>query len=421
MKLCVRSLSLTSTIVLAFAALTACSPRDESNGPRSYQIPWPTSSGDYEIQTVEIKTFTQPAYLRGDLLEIFIAPSSDGTSLSGGKAVGRFIEKSDGTRVPADLISLQATTMYAHFERLHEIDVSLGIDSAFMWPAKAGIKVNYMDANGSVRDNAVYDSALNAVIMVPYTSTQLPLTLNAGVIAHEHFHSIFEDRVNNFIEAAGHKTDDLDEPGQHVCAITDKPAGTLDTKTVVIGPGEKLSRKATPREYNQFLLRALNEGLADYWGWMYTGDNHFISRSLEKVGRTRSLDQRVGMLWSTESVRSMIRNGGSKLGRAYDVGIVYARFLRGLAIAQSSALKPIEESKMEVARAMMTALSRIQKDFSTGFEAKFVAPEVFITYVFDNLETVEPESCTLYSGFVHFGDPPASCKATPVQQGSVSP
>ncbi len=50
-----------------------------------------------------------------------------------------------------------------------------------------------------------------------------------------------------------------------------------------------LSEESLHSYYHMALKRGLNEGLADFWGWMYTGDPDFIAQSIPAVKESRSL------------------------------------------------------------------------------------------------------------------------------------
>ena len=82
--------------------------------------------------------------------------------------------------------------------------------------------------------------------------------MNAGVIAHEFFHSIFFKKVLGKLRAINSDSDRLTTAG--------------------------------PELFNLTYVRGLNEGLADFWGWLYTKDQNFMRFSFAGSNEGRSLD-----------------------------------------------------------------------------------------------------------------------------------
>ena len=145
-------------------------------------------------------------------------------------------------------------------------------------------------------------------------------------MAHEHFHSLFSKLV----------------------VLPLIKAGKVSESLKVSSADDELRR-----DYEDFvLLKSLNEGLADYWGWVYSRDEKFVSasipaeqnRSLEKPSQEsveaafRSPQDRQSELDSffepylhsdnKEKALDTIQDIGGRY--AYAMGNIYARFFRGL-------------------------------------------------------------------------------------------
>jgi len=114
------------------------------------------------------------------------------------------------------------------------------------------------------------------------------LIVNGGVIGHEYFHAIFNSvvlqplRASMATELAGESAANLHEgvfPGGREC-------GLLKIDETGTPPDPKIVREM----YRIRLLRAMNEGLADFWGWIYSGETDFVGRSLSYTKGTRNLD-----------------------------------------------------------------------------------------------------------------------------------
>ena len=384
-----------------------------------YQIPFLNADGSYSVQKVEIKTFDQPAHLKGSLAEILVSPSEDSNSLVADTGVGRFTEATDGTLIPSDFTTLQATAIYAHVERLKTIDSMIGIESSFMWPAKIGIGVNYTEGGRLKKNNAYYIGDLNAFLLVPYTSTNMPITLNGGILAHEHFHQIFQLLVMNKLRIRSSRN------GVHVCAMSDdiqaQPQPNSDSFKE---ERQKLRRSIGHEKYNLFLLRGLNEGLADFWGWLYTGDANFIEHSMVTLGQYRSLSNPIMILQDVDDlVRTLTfaeRTPEILDGAVYDLGMRYARFLKQIAETRVSADKSLDAARAEVAQALVRVLRKFGDEVNVRASMEFIDPDFIAQGIFAELNNVSSSSCDVYNLFVSDARPrPTACQS-PVNGSNTS-
>ncbi len=402
MKLCVsialriQFISLVSFLA-AVVGLSACNKNPEGAASRTYQIPWPDADGQYQLQNIEIETFNEPYHLKGQVAEILVEPSDNGQTLAGSKSIGRFSKTSSGVMVPMDFNTLQATTIYAHMERLMKLDQTLGLTAEGVWPARIGVAVNFPDDDGNMEKNQAYFIPdLNSLIFVPYISSKLPISMNAGIIAHEHFHQIFQRLVNDRIESKKERKDSLLR--LRACAISE---GNPDHTrfAIPLDDGNKTST-VTTRQYNFFLLRALNEGLADFYGWLYSGDPEFISPSMENLGRNRSLDNPLIPLGSVESgVFDVARHSYSKnvVKRvAYDWGTRYAQFFRRLA----GALGDDQPARADLAKALLRSLPKLGEEMDAKFDVEKIDPDLVVRMVVEEMGTPNAKSCDLYNQFV---------------------
>ena len=232
-------------------SLPSCGPLSdlESGFTSLFQIPFSGSDGQYSLQKIEIKSFDDPTSLHGQYARILVDPYESGGGIESSKPVGRFARTRDGVMVPLDYVTMLATSIHAHMERLHALNVEVGLNDAQVgWPATVGIEANVVNSKKreTVRNNALFEKRLNALLMVPYSDKDLPIGLNGGILAHEHFHRIFQALVLSKVETK-----------------EEAPAGSV-------------------REFNETVLRAMNEGFADFWAWVYTGDAEFMRASLPR-------------------------------------------------------------------------------------------------------------------------------------------
>jgi len=394
------------TLFMLFALnLISCGPQKDkfsSGSPRAFLLPWPTPQGAYRLQRVELETFSQPRRLRGEVGQILIDPHEVDAELVAARSVGRFTLLSDSTAVPVDLLSLQATVIYAHLEGLYKLDRFLGLQTENVWPAKVGLEVQ---ADRPMHNNAIYSSRLRSLLLVPYTESQLPIALNAGVLAHEHFHALFHSLLLRPLIRSKKVTDEsmrLISPDQHdFCHLHQGPQ--IDVKPNPDSDTKKLERPIRPHVFNNFVLRAMNEGIADFWGWLYVGDANFIMRSLPRIQDLRALDVEVQRFPTARQFSVTMRqtkDDREMIALAYLLGTYYSRFLAQLANAQDAQRGPGQESDLflrqtEIASAVIRALKTMTAKFEQKFSDEMIAPETFLMAVFDELSAVSRESCDL--------------------------
>jgi hypothetical protein len=407
------SLTTLATLLLPLS----CTKPYGSDG--NYLIPWPNGADGYERQSVHLSTFDEPEHLSGSIATMYVSPGLDGTSLSQrGRPVGRFIHTQNGDYAPSDPTSIEATTVYAHLERLHEMDVAVGSAAFLNWPAKVAVEVHISGGDPTAKENnAQYDGGLDALLIVPYLDeVNLPITENAGVIGHEHFHSIFyalvlKPLVQEKSLPPSNLSEKISEPSVRLRCTVD----SLEQKDVH-------ALKST--EYNDIYLRALNEGLADFWGWVYSGDTTFVGRSLPRDLASRSLKAHSDHLDSAEISKSNVESmpSGCQLPWAYVIGTQYARFLHDLSV-QSFGANPSYENRLKMARAVLQSLGDFQKQASQNFKAQtLLSPDLFVSLIYQHLPLVTAQSCDLYSRFVTWNgrsQMPDICKpASPVPADS---
>ncbi len=352
-----RSASLGILGVASALMLGACAPvqEDQSGAPGQFRLPmFNELTSRYELQTVKLTTFREPEKLRGDAATILVDPSVEAGALMLKEPIGRFV-KEGSVWTPADFATLQATTLYAHAERLLEIDRSLGLKSWMPGPERIAIQSRIVDSPESsflVFNNAIFDGRLDALFIVPYDRAELPISLNAGVIGHEHFHRIFQSGVLKSGRGLGGMA-------EHSCAV--------HTTVLAIKP-EVASHLVSAKELNQVVLRSMNEGLADFWGWAYSMDDGFIGRSLgEAEEQARRLDRRALPLLTKEEIRAQLVNRKSDRERtmlAYRFGTYYSRFLRSLVETMVDSGVPRYDAVIEVRRALASSLGSLGEHVS---------------------------------------------------------
>lgn len=394
----------------------ACSKSGSMFDGARYRVPVTDSEGQVSLQTIELKTFTNPREFSGEAARILVQPTESGGKLSAEKPVGRYVRATDGTIIPADYITLQAVAAYAHQERLREMDLAAGLEDLLNWPLSVGLEVKVLDRGESVENNAIFDGRLDALLIVPYSQGRLPIAFNGGILAHEHFHFIFQKAVLDPLKqtsshacSAGvapyHRFED------HIFDAGQQPAGgststpTPQTQNVLEAAGQQIP----PDVYNTFVLRGLNEGLADFWGWIYSGDSSFISRSLPFEDLLRRMDSEPYRLRDEKALRESlvdvtrtdkIVREEVRVSRAYSLGTQYARFLKQTVetLKSENGMSDID-AKMTVARSIIASLPAISAQSQRIFNAGYLPPNFILKSLILNLPTLNQKACDAIERF----------------------
>lgn len=348
--------------------LTACSEKPETarvSGSARVRVPWLTEKG-YALQDVELRGLDHLDEVSGTYARFYYGPKLTDGGLDGPLAKARFVRGSDGVFRPSDVFSQDLAVMYAHIQGLADLDAEVGSDSVLSYPRYVAVATRLRDEGKLFTDNSFYDADRDAILMVPYTSGRLPLAQNAGVLAHEYFHGLFhrlvmsslieKGRVPKRLRASAHGE------GLLIAQFDGAKSESPDDKEIPLSDRQAL--------YNSLLQKSLNEGLADVWAWVYSGDPDFLGLSLpqEKDARTlrsaalRTKDFKVGSraeLLSEVKSRSGVRGGGRRpvdeagLNRAaYRFGTGVSRMVKHLAELGGST----REARLKLARRLVKAL-----------------------------------------------------------------
>lgn len=345
---------------ILFALSAACSRNSDIrdvSGEVKTRIPWTVEGGEYSLQEVLLKGVHSLYEFSGDYVDFYIYPAVKGKKIAGTKPKARFLKAQD-IYVPQDSLTQQMTVIYAHMQRLAELDKELGVEHVNNWPRDVGVAVRYTKENGTYEvNNAFYDGQTDSMLIVPYTQENLPIPLNAGILAHEHFHSLYFKLVEK-------------EVFKERLAVHGE-----ELRTEILGksssPGKELSDQSY---FHRALSRSLNEGLADFWAWIYTGDADFLAASLPSEKNARSLNTTENpseffraSLWKfwLDNNRNPDVVGESCLGQrvSYCLGSDYARVLKAFSgIVQETRNLTAAQARRLVGQAVLKALPLLRTD-----------------------------------------------------------
>lgn len=280
-----RIMRLGLPIVAIFAVVfISCAPK-KVGSPTRVLIPWPTGQKKYSLQTVELSTITNINKIEGTSAEFIENPNLNQNTISGAPVDGDFFSNSNGVFVPKDFKSLNLITVYAHIEKLNLFMDQIGYSSLLPRPRKVAVGLRTSIVELPKTNNAIYIGPFDTLVILPYEAEGLPISMNAGILAHEYFHGIFHSiLLKEFLESPAHSA-----PFQQEEACDPEKPKDLSN-----------------RELNEFVLSGLNEGLADLWAWIYTGDPAFMSHSLGGQNY-RKLDTVMRRLPRTKDLRTVFR------------------------------------------------------------------------------------------------------------------
>ena len=397
--------------------LAACGPASQELTGVRVQIPWSSADGRYSLQVVELKTLKKVSTFEGDAAHVRVDPFNGSGDRHLMTPHFRYFRSRDGVLVPTNLESLQMATAYAHMERLMELDQRVGTYEALTWPRWIGIlKDQSKTTDGDrIANNAYYFSPKDMIVLAPYERDDLPMTMNGGIIAHEHFHAIFQSLVLTDLKWA---SKGLLESG--VDLHLDAAEGSSEASD-----GEPVKKRIPPEELNDrvnvVLVRALNEGLADVWGWIYSGNEDFIAPSLREITRDRTLSSSSkvmsnGIMPTDAYLRARIearmlakdKEKGWTTRLSYAVGSYFSRLMRNvyLATRKKDGFKLSDQreetsnlEREEWARVLVRVLPRLRD----GIQSKVAAKEALsVNYLAELVEKelqITPNVCEVLRHF----------------------
>ncbi|AZZ37817.1 hypothetical protein CIK05_13740 [Bdellovibrio sp. qaytius] len=320
-------------VLVGLMGCKPASPEAPASGDISVQIPLSENNGDinnsdasYGLKTVTLKNIETLREVRGQYARFFLAPGLVEGQLNGASPIAYFAKTKDQTYIAKDVVSLQMATIYYHMQNLITWAQDLGV--SIKSPMPVGINTKIKGDEALQNNNAFYDGRSKAMLFVPYTSDEMPISVNAGIIAHEFFHSIFFNKVLGPISQKQKAT------SQRISDLTvHSYEGWSKQKTFI---QLDLSEEEL---FNETYIRGINEGLADYWGWAYTNDPDFLKWSLSSHAKKRTLTKQAQVSYKSdrdiEAAVVEAKNIGDDPSMAlsnyiYDIGTPYARFLKEL-------------------------------------------------------------------------------------------
>lgn len=346
-------------LFLTFCLLANCARQDESG--KYFLLPWGPEIGRYSLQKVRIETMDSPYEVSGSDAEVYVGNFLSNRGYIGDKARPNLTLSKD-TFIPKDVESSMALVTYAHTERIRLLDRELGIEDNISWPRQVGIQIQVESEGELEYNNAIYLGELDTIAFFPMKAENLPLAINGGVIAHEHWHAHFQQ---------------------------------LGLKVEFEG----LTKR--DEEFNKaVIIRGWNEGLADFYAYVYTGASDFLTPSISHQA-VRKLNQEVLPLRGKQSLYEAFdfyykRNGNILGCVSYPMGTQIAIFLYNMVQLETSG-EPRENAKKWM-RHIVKSLEG--KDRVLAASEGIIDPKLIVEWIIDENLNINHQQNELFESFM---------------------
>lgn len=389
--------------LVATGMILACGNVVQTN--MSFFIPWPQENGEYQMQYVET-SISNLKEISGSEAVFFENPKlvKRGTTgkadITGNTPRTKYTMSSEKKFVPASFNTLNLTTVYAHTEKLNKMYQQISPQSLSL-PRKIAVGVTTRDS--SMDNNAAYYPGFDTLVIFPFSQEGIPLSLNGGVLAHEYFHAIFYSRYQEKVLKVFPEIIAQETQGSHFCSDETAfvPQKFFDLNQINKDlPNPCDNEGLSEVKLSRFALRGLNEGLADVWGWLYTGDTDFMRHSFGKKEIARKLDGDYLHLLDDEELKGLFayayRANKCSEAKASEIIMHYA-YLQGTQIARfiTAHAKLTKTEKTDTAKRVLKALDNMPIPKSTENQIKTVSFEQFLNSYFKDQTTPKPEECLM--------------------------
>ncbi len=207
----------------------------------------------------------------------------------------------DGIIHPEDFDSLCMATLYFNFEQAHLYFANL---NAALYDLPVLYFAKYSEGTTghmqTLTDNAFWDSITRQFVVLPFKNIKaLPMGMNVGIVAHEYTHAVFDQQFNGSQDG--------------IPWLTEKASAEPDRYQAALN-----------------LERSLNEGLADFFGAMVSGDPAFMRKSDSQITDDRRLDPPDPRCY-TEELKGNLEDESIDKYDPYPVGSVLSAALWAIA------------------------------------------------------------------------------------------
>ena len=402
--------------------MTSCGQKsdvDNAQGAVRVDVPLQKNSETFTFKTIQLFGIDSLKEVSGKFVQFFYTPGAEGSTIVGDAPKARFIKKGDRF-IPMDAISNRMSVIYYHLQNMAQLDDLVGAAGINHWPRVVGLDTILANVSESdKKNNAFYDGYTDSMMFLPYTANELPIAANGGVIAHEHFHSLFY----KIVMKPALKNKNLNLNQKQVASIHDFKAQNdrvVFRGAKILPANLELNNSQVASLVNRADLMGINEGLADFWAWIYSDDANYIRWSIpsEKVARSLELDQQEeGHFKSTLDIKTYIRylqnvslNPSENLSSYYYIiGTPHARFLRQLTLVMSEESKQnVSEVKVKVAGKVIQFLQSLSKQVAEAQSEQVLNADSLFAFFSEDQSLANTKACDLVLKYVN----KKSCGAT---------
>lgn len=358
---------------MIFVALTVSScgkPSDAGDGPHTVRIIASSGNG-YSLQNVTVRTLTNLEHMEGELsailgdaslnadanIEEFISPNSrDNIYLDKGKQVRLDFENKAGVIHPKNFDSMAMLAMYYNYEKTFtywQDNLGLDVDDfghlRMLYAPRIKRELSGGSFEGTVKVNAAFLPGPRDFFFFKTSPIELlPINMNFGVMAHEFSHAVFDYKFAKK-DAAFYNTEQLD---------------------------------------SEVRLRAINEGIADYFSFMVTGRVEEFGDSLESLKDYRTLP----VFWTLSSL-----SGSGCKSEAYCEGSLLASALYEIAITDGQDI-------LEVGKIVYESLEGFGTDWQELKETSDFDYHVILNRILETASSQNADLSLFCSKFVKYFD-----------------
>ncbi len=317
-------------MLILTAFVSSCSAPDSSNGTYRVRIPIDNGSGKYVQSTVELKSVTSLSKMEGSAAVIkdrgsfkFFQGTDSVESDPGYTPNAKFI-LSSGVYIPQDPESLLLTTTMAHFEKLKDFYDLRNSTSLMKFPQNVMVQVDSSSIErltGPSAHNAFFIPGLSLFVFNLGGADSIPVAMNSGVIAHEYFHSVFAS-LSKFASQQREvwRGNGMNIGNDQINLYLNDACKNSAINGNVTSTQIKMSQK--------FVIDSINEGMADYFAYEYTGNPGWILATLPRAENRNLATPKILECGIEDQKKWMVYESQYKSGNlTHEVGSIFAHFL----------------------------------------------------------------------------------------------
>lgn len=329
---------LKNTMILALltAVGAGCHRQPPASDVYKVRIPLESALGTYELRTAELRTVKSLTAMSGTVANIRVEGTPEvWTDKRGrisrinpslGQTPNALFVKQGEVYHPADNITMIMATLMYHFENIKNFFDGLGGNEGIVFPRTVMFNVEKYKINGlsyRAANNAAFMREMDVFWIHPYRGGDIPIAINGGALAHEYAHSVFHVRSKQALEDLFRSGEiDFDERNQFIRLMSQSLLDEWNQKEgrsltqddeglqQFPAPAENTEVPLTANETlraNMIIYDAINEGVADYFGYEYAGNPGYISTSISNQSE-RNLSLRKSFFQTAREQREWIKS-----------------------------------------------------------------------------------------------------------------